>query len=109
MGFPLDPPDEDGWPPASSEWLWVLRLIADVAKIDNIPFFVRNLALGDLLQTSVDGDGRLRPEERLKWSGHCTIRVTPFAEGAPWRRLSGGAGGRPVHGPPDASAPDRGR
>lgn len=72
--------DADGWPPAGSERLWAVPLPGNVAKIDNVPVFVPNLAWGDLVQTE-PREGEIWAVERLKWSGRCTIRVIPTGEG----------------------------
>jgi hypothetical protein len=53
----------------------------DVARVDSTPFFVHGLACGDLVRVHRAEDGVLLAGERLKWSGHCTIRVIPFRDG----------------------------
>lgn len=76
------PRDEDGWPPASSERLWAVRLPdRDHVRLDNVPWFARNVADGDVFRVSADEDGLVRAVERVSWSGNCTIRVIPFQEG----------------------------
>jgi hypothetical protein len=72
--------DEDGWPPIGTERLWAAPLAGDVARVDNVPFFVRNLAWGDHVRTKVH-NGAIWAVERLKWSGRCTIRVIPHVKG----------------------------
>jgi hypothetical protein len=39
----------EGHPP-SQEWMWARRISKDTAKIDNIPFFVPDIGLGDLVK-----------------------------------------------------------
>ena len=39
--------DEDGYPPFDVESLWVRTIDKGVGIIDNIPFFVKGIALGD--------------------------------------------------------------
>ena len=39
--------DEDGYPPFDVESLWVSTIDKGVGIIDNIPFFVKGIALGD--------------------------------------------------------------
>jgi hypothetical protein len=78
--------DEEGWPPADSEELWAVAIGPDVVRIDSIPWFVRNLALGDLITVSRAADGVLHPGERLRWSGNCTIRVVALGEEGPAER-----------------------
>ncbi len=38
--------DEDGYPPFDVESLWVSTIDKGVGIIDNIPFFVKGIALG---------------------------------------------------------------
>lgn len=73
--------DSDGWPPASSEGLWAEPLGNDEFRIDNTPWFVRNLAAGDVVRALAGSDGVLWATERLRWSGRCTIRVIPRQDG----------------------------
>jgi Domain of unknown function (DUF4265) len=75
------PRDGDGWPPAASEGLWAVPVAPDVVRLDNTPFFVRGAASGDLIRVGRAEDGQLRAGERLRWSGHCTIRIIPFRDG----------------------------
>ena len=50
--FKLDV-DHDGWPPAESEGLWAEPLGDDTFRVDNTPWFVRNLASGDVVRLSL--------------------------------------------------------
>jgi hypothetical protein len=75
------PQDEDGWPPVGSEGLWALSMSADVVQLENSPWFVRGVANGDWIRIRRDEHGVLWAEERVKWSGYCTIRVIPFRSG----------------------------
>lgn len=75
------PQDDDGWPPAGSEGLWALPVTPDVVRLDNTPFFVRGVATGDLIRVRRGDDGQLQADERLRWSGHCTIRIIVFRDG----------------------------
>ncbi|MEU4690008.1 DUF4265 domain-containing protein [Actinoplanes sp. NPDC023714] len=79
--FVLDQ-DADGWPPVGREGLWAAPVTADTVRLENTPWFVRNAASGDLFRVRRDEDGQWTAGERLEWSGHCTIRIIPFAEGA---------------------------
>jgi hypothetical protein len=49
--------------------------------LENSPWFVRGVANGDLIRVRRDEDGVLWADERLEWSGYCTIRVIPFRAG----------------------------
>ena len=73
--------DEDGWPPAESEGLWAVPLGGDAYRIDNTPFFARNVAADDVFLAEPDADGRLWARERLRWSENCTIRVILLRNG----------------------------
>jgi len=41
--------------------------------LDNIPFFVENIALGDLIEVSDDNDGRLWFSRIIEDGGHSTL------------------------------------
>src|SRR5262245_54061010 len=69
--------DQDGWPPAESEGLWAVPLGGDTYRIDNTPWFARDVAADDVFLAEPDADGRLWDRDRLPWSGNCTIRVVP--------------------------------
>jgi hypothetical protein len=58
--------DEDGWPPAGSEGLWAAPLGGDVYRIDNTPWFARNVAADDVFLAEPDADGCLWAIERLR-------------------------------------------
>jgi hypothetical protein len=51
-----------------------------VARVDSIPWFVNNLALGDLIGVHLNDAGSYVFDEVLKWSGNCTLRVVTLAE-----------------------------
>ncbi|GIE75141.1 hypothetical protein Aph02nite_10910 [Actinoplanes philippinensis] len=74
--------DDDGWPPVGREGLWAVPVTADTVRLDNTPWFARNVASGDLFRVHRSEDGQLVADERLEWSGNCTIRIIPFADGA---------------------------
>jgi len=44
-------------------------------ELDNIPFYVKNLALGDVVSAEMDSDGALWFSELVQPSGHSTIRL----------------------------------
>ena len=73
--------DEDGYPPAESEGLWAVPLGGDAYRVDNTPWFARNVAADDVFLAEPDSGGRLWAIERLRWSGNCTIRVIPYSDG----------------------------
>lgn len=51
LGFKLDV--QDGWPPFEIEHLWVEKQ-GKLYSIENAPFFVKNLAVGDLISAEID-------------------------------------------------------
>ncbi|MCU1644716.1 MAG: hypothetical protein JWN03_4991 [Nocardia sp.] len=73
---------DDGWPPVGAESMWAIPSPEpDLVALDNIPWFVRGLAIGDVVRVSADSEGLLRMTELVAWSGNCTIRVIPFRSG----------------------------
>ncbi len=66
--------DEDGYPPAEIESLWGL-IREDGIELDNIPFFARDVALGDVVKTRAAPDGALEFESVVRRGGHSTYRV----------------------------------
>ena len=75
------PRDEVGWPPAESEGLWAEPLGGDRYRIDNTPWFIRNLSTDDVVVALAGSDGVLWATERIQWSGRLTIRVIPRQDG----------------------------
>jgi Domain of unknown function (DUF4265) len=80
---------DQGWPPVAEERVWAIALSDSLVRIDNIPWFIRNLALGDLIQVAADASGVLRPIEKVRWSGYFTIRLIPYPEGRDTVTLQG--------------------
>ena len=64
-----------GWPPVPSEGLRATAVDGGY-RVDETPFFVRNVALGDVVSAAADDDGVLWAGERVSWGGHQTVRVT---------------------------------
>lgn len=76
------PRDDDGWPPVGTEAVWATRLPErDHVRLDNVPWFARNVAEGDVFRVRADNHGILWAVEKVAWSGYCTIRVIPWREG----------------------------
>lgn len=67
--------DEDGYPPFTSERLWARKLDDDLYEIDNIPFFVRDLSLGDRISVDAAAPGGLVYRGTRERSSNSTIRV----------------------------------
>lgn len=66
--------DEDGYPPYAVENLWAIQR-ADGFEVDNIPWYAKGIACGDLVAAKPDGDGRLAFERVLRRGGNSTLRV----------------------------------
>lgn len=66
--------DEDGWPPLSAESLWAYDLGDGTFRIDNVPWYVRDLAVDDIV-AAANQDGRLVFTEFARKSEHLTIRI----------------------------------
>jgi hypothetical protein len=70
--------DEDGYPPVGSERLWARQVGEGRYQIENIPFFARELAWGDIVSAgSEEGadEDVLRYQQVLHSSGHSTFRI----------------------------------
>jgi hypothetical protein len=70
--------DEDGYPPLGSERLWALQVGEGRYQLDNIPFFARDLAWGDVVSAVPEEgaeEGVLRYDQVLQPSGHSTFRI----------------------------------
>jgi hypothetical protein len=74
--------DEDGWPPVGSERVWAHHLGGDRYRIDNPPWFVHDLAVGDVVGAQAPDSGS-HPVfvEVVERSGHVTIRLVCFRRG----------------------------
>jgi len=69
--------DDDGYPPADTETLWAKLRYDGHFELDSIPFFVREVSLGDVVEAS--GNGEVRRFRRvIEPSGHSTLHVIVF-------------------------------
>lgn len=68
----------NGYPPCCTEGLWATPLGGGAYRVANAPWFVLNVALGDVVRAVPDRDGELWAVERTEKSGNCTIRVAPM-------------------------------
>jgi hypothetical protein len=66
---------EENWPPVSTETLWVESVGAGSYKIDNAPFFVKNIAVGDIVDGERTNGELLSFERKTASGGHSTIWV----------------------------------
>lgn len=67
-------PDEEGYPPVSYEDLWCLPVTEGWFVVDNIPFFARDISLGDEIRVAEE-DGKLRFKTMLRASRNSTLHV----------------------------------
>ena len=68
----------DDYPPFEVESVWAVKIVDEMFRIDNIPFYVRGLALGDVVRAKPTGDGAFQFDSIAKSSGHSTLRVAFF-------------------------------
>jgi hypothetical protein len=73
--------DAEGWPAVESEGLWCEPLGDDRYRVDNTPWFVRNLAADDVVRALAGEDGVLWATEKIQWSGRLTVRIIPLDNG----------------------------
>ncbi len=73
--------DDEGWPPVESEGLWAEPLGEGRYRVDNTPWFVRNLAADDVVIVLAGNDDVLWATGRAEWSGRLTIRIVPSRDG----------------------------
>ncbi|MGY4645192.1 DUF4265 domain-containing protein [Cellulomonas sp. URHB0016] len=73
---------QDGWPPVSGERVWAYELGDDRFRIDNVPWFVRDIAVGDVVLAHAPDPGSHPKFVRvLEPSDHITIRIVCFRSG----------------------------
>jgi hypothetical protein len=74
--------DEGGWPPVSAERVWATHLDGERYCIENAPWFVRDLAVGDIVRArAFDEESHPTFIELLERSDHITIRLICFRDG----------------------------
>ena len=66
--------DEDGYPPDKWETLWATEVEGDIFKLDNIPFYARNVSSEDLVRASLNEEV-LEFKELVRSSGNSVFRV----------------------------------
>ncbi|MFE8600047.1 DUF4265 domain-containing protein [Archangium violaceum] len=76
--FKLEKEDED-YPPVDYERLWARPLGDGLFALDNIPFFVRGISVGDVVAAQ-PGEGEVVFSELVRESGSSTLRVIVFDE-----------------------------
>lgn len=83
--FPIDQ-DEDGYPPYSVETIWAEVIGEKKYKIDNIPFYVRNVSVGDIVLADSSALG-LSYVSTTNKSDNSTLRVICYEDDAKTRLL----------------------
>jgi hypothetical protein len=68
----------DGYPPFGVESVWAIKLSDGLFKIDNIPFYVRGIAMDDVVRAIPADALGFRFNALVNASGHSTIRVVFF-------------------------------
>ncbi|MGW1802486.1 DUF4265 domain-containing protein [Streptomyces sp. NPDC001984] len=66
---------KDNWPPASVESLWAVDQGDGTVRLDNIPWFVRGIACGDVVAVEPDEEDVPWAGEVVRRSENCTIRL----------------------------------
>lgn len=69
--------DSEGYPPDDWESLWAFETESGLYSIDNIPFFVRGISLGDVVSVKKKND-ELFFNQVKKFSDHSVIRIVVF-------------------------------
>jgi hypothetical protein len=67
--------DAEDYPPADWEHLWAIPRGEDNFELDNIPFFAKEVAAGDLVTALRDHEQQLIFERVIQSGGHSTVRV----------------------------------
>ncbi len=70
---------EDNYPPVSEESIWGVDLGNNLFKINNIPFYTKDVSFDDTVSV-IDIDGALHYKKTIKSSGNSTIRIIFFDE-----------------------------
>jgi hypothetical protein len=71
----------EDYPPVDYEEFWSTPMGEGRFRIENIPFFAKGLALGDIVSAALEEEV-LRFQEVVEASGHSTIRVIVSSEDA---------------------------
>ena len=69
--------DEDDWPPFSVESIWSAKLESHVYRLNNVPYFAKNISIGDVIRTQ-EIDEQEWFLEVQKESANSTVHVFCF-------------------------------
>ncbi|MFE7380597.1 DUF4265 domain-containing protein [Streptomyces zhihengii] len=72
---------EDDWPPVGVESLWAIDRGNETVEVANTPFFVRGVAIGDIVETHTDAEGARWAGSVVRPSSNCTIRLIVLRDG----------------------------
>lgn len=72
---------QDGWPPQPEEALWAQPLGDGRYILETPPWYVREMAVDDIVQVAVHDDGTLWIAGLVTAGGRLTVRVLPLADG----------------------------
>lgn len=66
--------DEDGYPPVALERLWADRVQEGLYRLDNVPFYVKNVSSGDVVAVEALND-ELSFLKVVRASGNSVVRI----------------------------------
>lgn len=72
--------DEHGYPPVEVESVWALPR-QEGYELDNIPFYAKGVALGDIVSAETEDDGALVYRRVVSRGGHSTYRICLLSPG----------------------------
>lgn len=74
--------DDDGWPPVGAERVWAYTVSENTFRVDNVPWFVRDLAVGDIVEAVAPDQGSHPVFGRMvERSDHLTARLIVLRKG----------------------------
>jgi len=79
--------DSTGYPPATSEALWAVRVGPAQFRLDNIPYFVCGVSCFDVIEAQEETAGHFKYLRLVQPSGHSTLRVTLYDKGGDHRSV----------------------
>jgi hypothetical protein len=74
--------DDDGYPPVTVESVWAEEASPGQFVLDNIPFFITQATLGDVVEAAMD-DGVLTYKATVQHKGNSLVRVHYYKETEP--------------------------
>ena len=72
---------EDGWPPVPDEVLWAQPLGEARYVVESPPWYLRGVAVDDIVAASPRDDGQLWGDGLLSRGGRLTVRLLPLPNG----------------------------